>query len=122
MTVKHTLEGTLFAFESSCVLPRLASNARNSRNLWTLGGDIFRGGLDVIELWKSVFYILFIDGSALSQSGFHPLDISGQLRILGWRRPNVERRLKSRTTRDGGYNSGARHCKQSSRDGEVVMG
>ena len=30
MGVAHTLEGTLFAFESGGVLPRLASNARNS--------------------------------------------------------------------------------------------
>ena len=32
----HTFEGTLFAFESSRVLPRLAINARHSRNLLTM--------------------------------------------------------------------------------------
>ena len=117
-----TLEGTLFAFESRCVLPQLASNARNSRNLWTLGGDIFLGGLDGSALSQSGLHLHDIDGGALSQSGFHPHDIGGQLHGRGWRRPDVERRLKSRTTRDGGYNSGARHCKQSSKDGEVVVG
>ena len=103
MGVTHTLKGTLFAFESRCVLPRLTSNARNSRNLLTHGGDIWRGRFG---------------GSALSQSGLHPFEISGQVRVLGRRHPNVGRRWLSRTT--GGNHSG-RHCKQSSKGREVVV-
>ena len=93
MGVTHTLEGTLFAFESRGLLPGLASNAGNSRNLLTLGGDIGRGGFG---------------GGALSQSGIHHFENSGHLRGRGWRRPNVGRRWLSRTT--DGYDSGS-HCK-----------